>query len=109
MEFCTECGRLLRPKKEKKTILLVCQGCGFVKKPNEEELLIRSSTKKGKGVIPVIDEEAEKAKLSSINVDCPKCKFPEALWWMVQTRGVDEPMTRFFRCKKCDYTWREYA
>ncbi|MBI2112883.1 transcription factor S, partial [Candidatus Woesearchaeota archaeon] len=26
-----------------------------------------------------------------------------------QTRGADEPETRFFRCTKCNYTWREYA
>ncbi|RLG10996.1 MAG: transcription factor S, partial [Thaumarchaeota archaeon] len=39
---------------------------------------------------------------------CPKCGNREAYYWAVQTRSADEPMTRFFRCTKCGYTWREY-
>ncbi|MEM4865380.1 MAG: hypothetical protein QXY09_02690 [Acidilobaceae archaeon] len=27
----------------------------------------------------------------------------------MQTRAADEPPTRFYRCTKCGYTWREYA
>jgi DNA-directed RNA polymerase subunit M len=32
-----------------------------------------------------------------------------AYFWTQQTRGADEPETRFFKCTKCSHTWREYA
>ncbi|MCD6114052.1 MAG: transcription factor S, partial [Thermoprotei archaeon] len=40
--------------------------------------------------------------------ECPKCGNREAYVWMMQTRAADEPPTRFYRCTKCGYTWREY-
>ena len=40
---------------------------------------------------------------------CPKCGNMEAYSWQRQTRGGDEPATRFYRCVKCSKTWREYS
>ena len=42
------------------------------------------------------------------NVICPKCGHGKAEWWLQQTRSADEAETRFFKCLKCRYTWREY-
>ena len=39
---------------------------------------------------------------------CPKCGNTEAYWYMQQTRGGDEPQTKFLKCTKCGYSWREY-
>jgi DNA-directed RNA polymerase subunit M len=39
---------------------------------------------------------------------CGKCKHKEAYFWTSQTRSGDEAETRFFKCVKCKYTWREY-
>ncbi|MDP6459515.1 MAG: transcription factor S, partial [Candidatus Hydrothermarchaeota archaeon] len=30
-------------------------------------------------------------------------------WWLLQTRKADESETRFYRCTKCKFTWREYS
>lgn len=43
-----------------------------------------------------------------VNNDCPKCPSKEAYFWTSQTRSGDEAETRFFKCTKCKYTWREY-
>ena len=40
------------------------------------------------------------------SVECPKCGNKQAFWWMVQTDSADEPSTQFFRCTKCNHTWR---
>ncbi|MGB0725129.1 MAG: RPA12/RPB9/RPC11 RNA polymerase family protein, partial [Nitrosopumilus sp.] len=45
----------------------------------------------------------------TIKIDCEKCGHDEAIWWMLQTRSADEPTTQFYRCTKCQYTWRNYA
>ena len=44
-----------------------------------------------------------------IKAKCEKCANTIAYYWTQQTRGADEPETRFFKCSKCNYTWREYA
>ena len=46
---------------------------------------------------------------STIKMECKKCGHDEAVWWMFQTRSADEPTTRFYRCSKCRYTWRDYS
>jgi len=40
---------------------------------------------------------------------CEKCSNKEAYFWTIQTRAADEAETRFFKCTKCNYTWREYS
>ena len=42
------------------------------------------------------------------NATCSKCNHTEAYFWTSQTRAGDEAETKFFRCTKCRYTWREY-
>ncbi len=37
---------------------------------------------------------------------CSKCGNNQARWWIVQTDSADEPSTQFFRCTKCNHTWR---
>ncbi|GAI81579.1 unnamed protein product, partial [marine sediment metagenome] len=32
----------------------------------------------------------------------------KAYFWSVQTRSGDEAETKFFKCTKCEFTWREY-
>ena len=44
---------------------------------------------------PIIDTEV-----------CSKCGNRQARWWIVQTDSADEPSTQFFRCTKCNHTWR---
>lgn len=37
---------------------------------------------------------------------CPQCGNIQAYWWIVQTDSGDEPSAQFFRCTKCNHTWR---
>ena len=47
-------------------------------------------------VLPIVGEK------------CIKCGNDKAFFWTVQTRSGDEAETKFFKCTKCEYTWREY-
>ncbi len=74
--------------------------------------LLRSKLTSRKHVENSPPEEIEEEKIHTMpttNVECPKCGNNEAFWWFLQTRGGDEPTTQFYRCKKCEHTWREYA
>ena len=113
MEFCPKCGMRLTlnmKDSDKNVTYLLCPKCGYQKRAPKEELTPRSINHSPKEKIAVIGEEEAKIRtMSTVKIECPKCNNKEAYWWMVQTRGSDESPTQFFRCTKCNITWREMA
>ena len=63
----------------------------------------------GIGGLNVFDDSDEDESRPTIKIECEKCENGEAVWWMLQTRSADEPTTQFYRCTKCQYTWRDYS
>ena len=60
----------------------------------------------------MMDIKDEKNDIQSLPIEkepCSKCGNEEAYSWQRQTRSGDEPATRFYRCVKCEHTWREYS
>ena len=107
MKFCETCGNVLVVKNDDGKNLY-CRRC---KKnlPLTEEIVIGASYSREKKEIEIIDENSER-ELPTTNVLCPICdKMIEAFWWMQQTRGADEPPTRFYECKQCKHRWRDYS
>ena len=102
MKFCPRCE--VRLKKDDSG--LKCPQCDYTegristtKKIQEHEV----------SEFNVLEETEEQKTLPTINIDCEKCGYDEAVWWMLQTRSADEPTTQFYRCTKCNHTWRNYA
>lgn len=108
MEFCS-CGGILEPlRKAKGGIALTCRACGKVSHKKITSMKITSAVKEGHDSIVVVGKGETETTLPKIRMLCPKCEHEEAYWWTQQTRAMDEPQTRFFRCTKCNYTWRDY-
>ena len=103
--FCPKCGSILRPKEKAGKRVLYCD-CGFSKAPGEEASTEIRETTMGVKKIQVVENVEINPK---IKAKCEKCANTIAYYWTQQTRGADEPETRFFKCSKCNYTWREYA
>ena len=102
MEFCLKCGGIFLVDGDKTP---VCAKCGFrhkgkVKLQDSEK--INASER-----IEVIDESAL-STYPMVEVNCSKCKNKEAYFWTLQTRGSDESETKFYKCVKCEHTWRAY-
>ena len=76
---------------------------------NIEDPLSEISEEEAKSDFLVLDENDGKDVMPTIEIECEKCGNNEAVWWMLQTRSADEPTTQFYRCTKCEYTWRNYA
>ncbi len=90
----------------------ICPNCGYEKPIEGNNLRFVSEVKERRKEVVVIDEKAKEEidKVYSKTVaECPKCGNREAYYWFLQTRRSDEPPTRFYRCTKCNYTWREYS
>ena len=111
MEFCPKCGtRLVPKKKSERKIFLVCPKCGY-EKPAETPIPVSKPIERSpQDFIVVIGKEAQKLRtLPIVTIECPRCGNNQAYVWQVQTRGADESTTQFFRCTKCNYTFREYS
>ena len=102
MAFCPKCGGLLVPSPDKKN--LQCS-CGYSSR-SKVEMSLKEKTKQ-KEITKVKEETAE--TLAKTKEECPKCKNMDAFTWSLQTRAADEAETMFFRCTKCEHTWREYV
>jgi DNA-directed RNA polymerase subunit M len=115
VEFCPECGMRLisrRDKKAKKAIFyLVCPKCGYTKQNlDKPSIILKAIERSPNKSIAIISREEQKLRtLPTARIECPKCGNNTAYVWQVQTRGTDESSTQFFRCTKCNYTYREYS
>ncbi len=111
MKFCPNCGTRLRVKQVKNDdnvlLSLQCDKCGF--NAPVEASLTKPEAEPPEDQIKVVGDEVDVKPLPTTQVECPKCGNKEAFWWMLQTRGGDEPTTQFYRCTKCSHTWREYS
>ena len=104
MKFCPKCE--LRLKKNNSNSALSCPKCGYSEKTKETK---KDKEDEIKSEFNVLEENEGKETLPSIKIDCEKCGNNQAVWWMLQTRSADEPTTQFYRCTKCNHTWRNYA
>ena len=106
MKFCAKCGTVLQLEAEKKQY--ICPKCG-AKESMESEMIIPRNNKDEDKIVVIGKKERKLSVLPQTKVPCPKCDNTTAYWWMVQTRGIDESATQFFRCTKCGHTWRSYT
>ncbi len=108
MKFCDNCGNLFRIEIEDSNRFFFCRSCK-TKRPVTEDITIGMTSNNEVEKIVVIDEK-EQNTFPVTEILCPKCgEVREANWSMQQTRGGDEPPTRFYHCKTCDWRWREYS
>ena len=101
MEFCQKCGSVILLADGK----AVCANCGH--KP-KGRVKIEASEKIEKSEGIAVIKEKELSTYPVVDIKCPKCKHDEAFFWQLQTRASDEAETKFYKCLKCEHTWRIY-
>ncbi|MBU1204015.1 MAG: transcription factor S [Nanoarchaeota archaeon] len=102
MQFCPKCGSLLLPKEDNPK--KVKCSCGY--NPKQKKIFSISERVENSAKIEVVDKKLE--TLPTLSINCPKCGYKKAFYWLVQTRASDEAETQFFRCMKCSHQWRQY-
>ena len=92
------------------SITYTCDNCGYSNKAGKTVMQTTEEELAGGNQIKVVgDKEAKLNSLPTTKIECPKCGHNEAMWWFLQTRSGDEPPTQFYRCVKCNHTWRSYS
>lgn len=100
IEFCPRCGAVLIQKRKN-------YGCARCDYSTKDKLKIKTYEKiDEKNKVVVIKKEMN--TLPIVMEKCKKCGNDKAYFWTIQTRAGDEAETKFFKCTKCDNTWREY-
>jgi DNA-directed RNA polymerase subunit M len=109
IQFCPKCGSIIKPKKERDKVILECS-CGYKSSGSSADSASFKEEKKvnkDEAEFAVVDKEIETLPITK--EECPNCGNNEAYFWTHQTRGADEPETKFLRCTKCKHTWRDYG
>ncbi len=101
MEFCPKCGSVIVVSETK----TACAKCGFRPKGRFK---IQSTEKVGKGTNVAVIKEKDLTTYPIVQIKCPSCKHQDAYFWTLQTRSSDEAETKFYKCTKCEHTWRVY-
>lgn len=101
MQFCPKCGAIL----VQKTKNFGCPRCNYATK---EKVDLKTKEKVDEQQEVSVVKEKQMDTLPTVECVCKKCKNNEAYFWTSQTRSSDEAETKFYRCKKCQHTWREY-
>lgn len=106
MQFCDDCGSMMVAKNG----AMVCTSCGASADRDEDRAAQFVSTEEqSEDDVIEADVEADlEGKPTATDVTCENCGHGEAWYNIRQTASADEPPTRFFRCKECKNTWREY-
>lgn len=117
MDFCPNCGTRLTPLKKKEgrkvALLLSCPKCGYEKRATRpmttvSKIIEHSLEHSSQGRIAVIGKREQKLRtLSTVRIKCPRCGNNLAYAWIVQIGRLEESSTQFFRCTKCNHTFRE--
>ncbi|OGI14514.1 transcription factor S [Candidatus Micrarchaeota archaeon RBG_16_49_10] len=109
MKFCDKCGNLMIFTEKGKASGYLCRNCGhFAKAEEGESTMLAEDVDGGAEEVKVIGKDDDYKQYPKSKIDCPNCGHGEAYWYMQQTRGADEPQTRFYSCVKCKHKWREY-
>jgi len=106
MIFCPKCGSILKTEKKGKKKYVMCS-CGY-KKETKEGMQIKEKFEHKENKTEVVNKDEEEIN-PEVKEKCPKCEHDTAYFWTVQIRGGDEPATKFYKCKKCRHTWRDYS
>ena len=108
MEFCPKCETHL--KKDNSGSSLICPKCQYVK-PKSDQTKEEKPQESDPNLLVMEENDVKESKglESTIRIDCEKCRNQEGVSWTFQTRSADEPETKFYRCSKCKYTWRDYT
>lgn len=104
MKFCPKCEVKLKNSGSG----LQCSKCGYSEGGDKTTKKITTEEEPDFSLLAFEGDEGEDTN-PTVKIDCEKCGHDEAVGWMFQTRSADEPTTRFYRCQKCKYTWRDYT
>ncbi|MHA2233133.1 MAG: RPA12/RPB9/RPC11 RNA polymerase family protein [Candidatus Hodarchaeales archaeon] len=109
--FCDYCGAvLLLSSNQRGEKVMICVVCTFSKPLGTEDdyMIHQKIAHSARDVTMVVESDEDLNYLPIAKAMCLRCGFNQASYW----QSLIEPVvagdsTLFFRCRQCNYTWRE--
>ncbi|GAB6946277.1 transcription factor S [Vulcanisaeta sp. JCM 16161] len=109
IKFCPRCKSIMVLTKKDGRTVWRCPKCGYEEEANTSNAkLVERTTLARRDDKPIVLTKSGEEALPKVRKTCPRCGYEEAYFWVQQTRAADEPPTRFYKCVRCGYVWREY-
>jgi DNA-directed RNA polymerase subunit M len=111
LEFCPDCGtRMIRSKEvlaRTITLIFLCPKCGNKKEYTPSNSFIPKIVNHPKKNMVIIGKKEQRLRTEPIiRINCPSCGNKTSFTWMVHGRS-EQSSTQFFRCTKCNHTFRD--
>ena len=85
--------------------IIVCSSCGYQEK--SKNITVKEKKLEDSKSIKIVDNKTRKLQsMPTTKATCSKCSHDSAYFWEKQTSSLEEASTQFFRCAKCEHTWR---
>jgi len=113
MDFCPNCGKKListyKNIGNQVVFQLICPKCRYKQKMERPpEIIPRIVERVPQDSLVVIGKREKKLRtFPTVRILCPRCKKKHFYAWMVQIKRLEESSTQFFRCTRCNYTFRQ--
>jgi DNA-directed RNA polymerase subunit M len=112
LDFCPDCKTRMMPLKKKHartvTLILSCPKCGNEKKYTRPSSPITTDRNLPTENLVIIGKKEQQLRTTpKFIIDCPKCGNKRAYGWMVHLGRLEQSSTQFYRCTKCNYTFRD--
>jgi len=101
MEFCDECGSMMRLEEG----VWTCGSCGHTQGGADTSTYVVTEEREESELIEIASD-ADRG-LPTTDARCRECENDRAYWYLQQIRSADESETRFFICTQCEHRWRE--
>ncbi|MFW6448559.1 MAG: RPA12/RPB9/RPC11 RNA polymerase family protein [Halobacteriota archaeon] len=108
MQFCPECGTLMR--REGEWMVCSAETCDGREPVDDERAaaFVTTESQRDPAVVEADAELAQEGLPTTDDVRCDDCGNERAWYTLKQTASADEPPTRFFKCTECGHRWRGY-
>jgi DNA-directed RNA polymerase subunit M len=104
MEFCDECGAMMKADGE----VWRCPEGHEQARVGDETAMTTTQGQVEDGPVDMSDvDEEDVGPTTRAQCPNPDCDSERARYEMKQIRAADESETRFFTCVECDKKWRE--
>ncbi|UCC58844.1 MAG: RPA12/RPB9/RPC11 RNA polymerase family protein [Candidatus Bathyarchaeum sp.] len=101
---------MLLKKKQVRTVTLIlkCPKCGYEKLATRPNLFAVKVNNHSRENLVIIGKKEQQLRTAPIfRIDCPKCGNNRAYVWMVHLGSLEQSSTQFYRCNKCNFTYRD--
>ncbi|KAI8910317.1 hypothetical protein EDD86DRAFT_205085, partial [Gorgonomyces haynaldii] len=111
VKFCSECNNMLYPKEDRRNrqLLFACRNCDHQEEADEFVVFKHIITHVPIEQTIVSTDLANDPTYPRSSKPCPRCAYPEAVFFQSRSKGRDANMKLYFSCcnPACGHRWEE--